>query len=996
MQNTKCPAVYRNLGLETFGNKKKVTEEMLKQFCKNDEYLYQKIRILLDLTDPESRKRFHPPYYDYTAKSFGYTTGEHDGKECFQFDNGGEYRFGVDFTTRDDDVFVKEGITYYNDETITNYDKMDGVEVLVTDSDEAGFVRILEVDQEEITEPGQQPIWSEPEEASSTTKQVTKKIGKAKLDSFCYGPYGAMKPNGWWYVGFDKDKNYNVKAKWKKNPYKEGIPTKCRAQTFTARHTGYITKVNINVITESNKKTASPFSCEIWKTKKGVPYGGPIARVEQTFKDSNAYSGAHIKTFKFGKKAVVTKGHKYAIVMRSPLSHEGACYRIAGWPRTCYTNYMKGSYYYGYAFQSLDNGKTWIRYDKNAYGKLHTSKSTMPIAFGFEVYVQPTKTTIKSKKKPATEKKIIGYEPIEKPTGEYRSVYSTGNHYVYFKLPVTNPIYQLTIDEGISENRGINGNEIYWDISYNGEDFNTNDLIDDSMGRGTGDYDLSNAKPTFVMVRANLFNTDKYQTPILRSVKFTVHTYPSRKAYVRSLPYCPESETMLPACIWSEVNADYEEENGASVKVDVIKETDAQQTFRIRTDTLQDLWEYYREFYSTQSIKEFSSDDAFRETIQKDEDFINHLKYDLEPSVYVISSYPSTHEKYFEYFESFELRNYPAYPMVSCNKVLGEMIMEVEDFKHSNFDPEHHIYLLTLNRDLSNDLLSIVFREPQNANVYDNESNNQEGVIEDVLIFDPDYTLEGGFNDGKDYAILDNKRTIVFNLFGENFSKHIVYDEVEIRIKCFKLSDGTLDTAEADTDYVDDEYSATQINITTGDVIELVLNMQDKAFEEHINYTVDYNNKLLTPRPSMRKDLSSSDLVVTYNPLWVRDLTSEVLPLKMDMWTEYFVVTDDYRDKDGNVVYTTRVAPRDNLREVVLFDDEDSLTRNELIEDIDFVVDYQKNKIVFDYPIENDTPITIRYTPNLTETSLSLGYRMDRNNDETQAYLYSNYFTTRT
>ena len=60
MANTKCPARYKNLGLETFGNKRKVTEEILKQLCKNDEYLYQQIRILLDSTDPETRKRFFP------------------------------------------------------------------------------------------------------------------------------------------------------------------------------------------------------------------------------------------------------------------------------------------------------------------------------------------------------------------------------------------------------------------------------------------------------------------------------------------------------------------------------------------------------------------------------------------------------------------------------------------------------------------------------------------------------------------------------------------------------------------------------------------------------------------------------------------------------------------------------------------------------------------------------------------------------------------------
>jgi len=979
MAKTKCPARYKNLGLETFGNKKKVTEEILKQFCKNDEYLYQQIRILLDLTDPESRKRFHPPNFENEIKSFGYVASEKDGKKCYKFDNGGDYNFGINFNTKDDDVIDINGTIYYNDESIIDFNRSEDVDILVTDNEENGYVRIHEDVEPTEVEDKSQPIYSP--EKKSTTIQTTKKVGSPKKDSYCYGPYGAMKPNGWWYVGFDKNKNYNIKSKWKKKPYTEGIPTKCRAQTFTARHTGYITKVNLNVITESNKKTASPFSCEIWKTKKGVPYGGPIARVEESFTDSNAYSGAHIRTFKFKKKAMVTKGHKYAIVMRSPLSHEGACYRIAGWPRTCYTNYMKGSYYYGYAFQSLDNGKTWLRYDKNAYGKLNASKSTMPIAFGFEVYVQPTKTKIKTK--PKSGKKLIGYEPttVETP------IYNVGDHYLYFNIPATNPITKLTIDE-----RGCGDVpeecEILWDISYDGDNFNNNHMIGD-VNNGAGDYDLSQDKPTFIVVRCNLKNTNKYKTPTLRSVHFLVETTATRKAYIRSLPYCPESETMLPACIWSEVNADYEQEDGADVKIDIIKEVEAQQTISIRKDTIEDLWDYYRAFYPTAQKSEFSDDDAFREEIQKDYEFRAFLKT-LEPPVYIISSYPSNHEKYFEYFDKIELLHYPAYPLLSCNKILGEAIIDVEDFEESNYNPPNTEYILKLNREVNSDLINIVFQEPQN------EDDKQEGVIETVLEYDENYTYvtdwtsrQTGFSSDKDYAFTQDKKGIIFNLNGANMQKHIVLGD-DGNIKCFKALDGTLDgnVVEGAEDVTEDGY--------TGNIIQLVINLRDTAYIEHMNYTVDYNTKSLIPKSSMRNNLSSCELLITYNPLWIRDLTSKDFPLKMDMWTETFVVSEEYMNADGKIEYTTKVAPRDNLREVVLWDDEDTLTRDELVEDIDFTVDYQKNKIVFEYPIAYDTPVTIRYTPNLTETSLSIGYRMDRENDTSQAYVYSNYFTTRT
>ena len=969
MANTKCPARYKNVGLETFGNKKKVTEELLKQFCKNDEYLYQQIRRLLDLTDPESRKRFHPPYFEDEIKSFGYSSGkDENNRPYYCFDNGGEYYFGVNFNTKDDKVTKINGITYYNDESIIDFNRCNGVDILITDSEENGYVRIhQEAEYDEVVTTNlDKPIYVD--EEKSTTIQSTQNVGSPVKDSYCYGPYGSMKPNGWWYVGFDINKNYNIKEEWKKQQYAEGIPSKCRAQTFTAQNTGYITQVNINVISESNKKSASPFSCEIWATKNGEPYGGPIARAEKSFTDSNAYVGAHIKTFNFDKKAVVTKGHKYAIVMRSPLSHRDSCYRIAGWARNCYTNYMQGTYFYGYAYSSTDNGKTWIKYDKNAYGKLNASYNTMPVAFGFEVFVQPTKNVPQK----TMEKTFVGYE--QEITQE--PVYLPGNHYIYFKIPTTNPIFKLTIDEGRCNNIGENGNEILWDISYDGEDFNNRDMIGE-VGNGAGNYDLSESTPTFLTVRCNLKNTDRHQTPTLRSVQFIVNTLPSRKAYVRSLSYCPESETMLPACIWSEVNANFKAEGDSTVKVDVVREYEAQQIFSIRKDTLDDLWDYYSDYYPTKKRSDFSSDDAFRERIQEDEDFIEHLKT-LEPPVYVISSYPIGDEDYFSYFEYIELLHYPAYPLLDCNKILGSKTLEVEDFKPSNYDPQNRVYIYNTGRDLSNDLINIVFQQPRN------ENNNQEGVIENMLIYDEDFDMTNfTFTDNKDYGLSDDKKMIVFNLNGENFLKNVVKKQ-NGEIKCFKIDDGTLDGVE---DVAEDGY--------TGDVVELVINLRDKSFNEHLNYDVDYNNKLLFPKQSMLKDLSSCELLISYNPLWVRDLTSDDLPLKMDLWTENFVVSDDFREND-EVVFYTRVAPRDNLREVVLWDEEDSLTREELEEDIDFVVDYQKNKITFKYPIKNDTPVTIRYTPNLTDTSLGIIYRLDRTDDTSQAYIYSNYFTTRT
>ena len=608
------------------------------------------------------------------------------------------------------------------------------------------------------------------------------------------------------------------------------------------------------------------------------------------------------------------------------------------------------------------------------------------------MYIQPTKTTIK-KTKGSTTKKKVGTTPRVVVDG-YRDTYDVGNHYIYFKLPVTNPIYQLTIDEGETQNTDVQGNQILWDISYNGDDFNNDFLIGD-MGNGAGNYDLSLVRPTFVTIRANLKNTNKYTTPILRSCQFIVHTDPAKKAYVRGLPYCPESETMLPACIWSEVNAKYESDEKVDVNIDIVREVEAQQNIRIRRDTLDDLWEYYSDYYPTKQKSDFT-DASFRIAIQKDTDFIEYLKT-LPVPVYVVSVYPFTNPNYYNYFIGIELRHFPAYPLLSCDKILGEETVKVEQFVDSNYDVNNTKYTLDMGRDLSSDMVNILFQQPTLPE--EGEEDRQEGVVENMLVYDSGYTDANGFTDNtKDYALTSDKRGIIFNLNGENFTKNVVF-ESNGQIKCFKLDDGTI---EGVPDVIEDDYhdpnivDADTVGLVAGDVVELAINLRDKSYTEHLNYDVDYNNKILIPKASMKKDLSKCDLLIKYNPLWVRDLTSDNLPLKMDLWVESFVMSDEYRTEDDKIVYYTKVAPRDNLREVVLWDDEETLIRNELEEDVDFVVDYQNNKIIFDYPIENDTPVTIRYTPNLTDTSLSIAYRMDRTDVNNQAYIYGNYFTTRT
>lgn len=942
-----CNATFTHINTSNFGDAKKVTEELLKMYCQNDEYLYNQIRKLLDLSDPESRKRFYPPYYDDELKSFGHVSGTHDNKNCYLFHDAGEHVYNVNFKSSDDGRVMIDNIVFDRDESIIDYDRTgDDINIFVDPVTGIGHATIAEV-VEEVQEPHQVTVFKDSTvtttEKTTVTKTTDVASGKAKLDSFCRGPYGAMAPNGWWYVGWVKEKNYSPKSAWKKAPYTKGIPALCRAQTFTARTTGWVTKVNLNLKAESTRRSVSPFSCEIWKCdKNGKPTGNALARVEKRFN----HTSGRIESFVFKKKVKLTKGHKYAIVMRSPLSTRDACYRTTGWPRTCYTNYKKGTYYYGDAYVSKDNGKSWIKYDKKAYGVLNSNVATTPIAFGFELYIQPTKP--KTSKQTVTQE-VQSITSVPEEETEYTMVehhyYPVGNHYIYFNIPSSEPIKFLHINNAESE---LDGQKILFDISYDGKEFSTENLISDTT-TGEGTYDLSEDKPCFVTVRCNLQNNSEIKTPDLQCVEFRVDTVAAKKMYIRTKPYYPESEQMLPACIWSEVNTSFDISNNVSGGVDIVREVEAQQRFIFKNDSVSDLGEYYEEYDPSFNLTDIN-DESFQELIQEDTDFIEYCKT-LEPPIYVLSMYPKTDERYYEYFTELDLPDYPAYPILGCKKLLGDIKIFPEDFTDDIYNSQNDTATIKTNYNLNSDLVNILFQQPE---------DNQEGMVETILQENVDYRLD--------------ENNIVFLLNGTNINKHL-NKKANGNIKNFKLNDGSNDLDE---------------NGEIINTIELLVNLQDGTYTEHMNYDIDYTNKKLIMKDSMRDNLSPGELLLSYNPLWVRDLQKDDFPLKMDLWTETFTAEENQQD------YTTRVAPRDNLREVVLYDDEDSENRIELEEDVDFEVNYQKNLIHFNQALSEGTPVTIRYTPNLTDTGLSLAYRFDREDENSNIYIYNNHFTTRT
>lgn len=634
---TNCPPNYKNIQCESFGNKRKITSQLLRQFCKNDAYLKEQIDLLWDATDPETRKRFYPPDYMDIENSFG--VGEHSltiaekgdyfiGNKAYNFNTIDKITYEFDFQLTNDNIspIYKDGdddcITINNDGLLDLENNYGEPKLEIVRTGETATLRPpLSLGTYEdihyysdkyatITE-----TTTQPKKYKKTIQKTVETLGKAKKDAHYYGANGNWHCNCHWYNGFDRTKNYNIKAKWKKDPYGEDknivkkygrIPSVCHAQTFKAQSNGKITKVSLHI--QGDKKAVSPCVVEIrTTTKKGYPTSKILARVEQKI------SGSNVAAFEFKKdKAQVKKGETYAIVIRSPFSHFEKCYRIGGWTTGCFSSASK---YYkdGSSFTSTDNGYTWHKNGKTSDTKSYGSHyydwgiNQPPVDFAFEVYVAPvSKKTIKkkvtkTKKDETTTKKKTYNKLVEAAHTEifsYQYVYFKENSYYMYLKPITcNPIDWFTIEDWYVQSNG--GNEFsdskYWHWEYYNPKQQEWVIIPDSLV----DFNNTNTNYTVLKLRCrcditkNTFgayvDTDETLTSEEESIitamqgqldntpldfmsrfKLTIGCKKPDHAYLRTKYYIPMQTEILGANIWSEIGVQAKTYGNATLDIDVI------------------------------------------------------------------------------------------------------------------------------------------------------------------------------------------------------------------------------------------------------------------------------------------------------------------------------------------------------------------------------------------------------------------------------------------
>ena len=173
-----------------------------------------------------------------------------------------------------------------------------------------------------------------------------------------------------------------------------------------------------------------------------------------------------------------------------------------------------------------------------------------------------------------------------------------------------------------------------------------------------------------------------------------------------------------------------------------------------------------------------------------------------------------------------------------------------------------------------------------------------------------------------------------------------------------------------------------------------------QTFGEWYSYVFDYTNNEIIFRREVLEKMVSGNLTVYYNPVFIKDLTTDEVGkhydengiesdgLVLDYFKESFVINADNVETRR---VQLRVQPVDTVRFVYLYKKEDMDEGKEPIElheDVDYTVDIYSKELVFEVNnvdgvstiLSLGDTLEVIYTPNLKSDSISLGYHAKRTN----------------
>lgn len=163
-------------------------------------------------------------------------------------------------------------------------------------------------------------------------------------------------------------------------------------------------------------------------------------------------------------------------------------------------------------------------------------------------------------------------------------------------------------------------------------------------------------------------------------------------------------------------------------------------------------------------------------------------------------------------------------------------------------------------------------------------------------------------------------------------------------------------------------------------------------FGEYYDYTVNYDSNILSFKSSGLSKIDIGNLNIQYNPIFIKDLENKDFPLCLDLFYETFTISS-LDIQNGYVELKTN--PLDPLRNVILSQGTDTI---ELQEDVDYSVDYDNKKLIFNNSniLNQGDILEIKYTPNLDDLGISIGYYLNRTDTSKNSKILPNYIEYKT
>lgn len=635
-----CPGdKYVNPGLTSFGEQKYVTADLLRLFCNNDEYLKKQVERLEYLTPPAVRKNFKPVPVD-VGKSYGYKIQQ----------NG--------------------NITFNNSTLKTLKYDFNDLSIVDTAKTTEGLYKSFLDGNRKVQHKFEVPLVTLDKGINKDTRNYSPWTIRDENDNIVSDD---MTCNEFWYIGFDRNRNYEVRPNWLINMLNGEIPGISRAQTFKAKASGLLENVVLNL--QGGTNTGMPLVVEIRKTELVdgvyVPVDSDKAHLAyQEVKFTNTNPG--VMSITFDHPCTVEENETYAIVLLSPLSHHSNCYAVGGWNKHCHADvYLDGN-----AFYSFNCGYTWIRYGKDEEVDYHQGKYA-PQDFAFQCHIR-----------------------------ELGTAYSTDTCYLYLKPIFDNPIKSVTLgaeDEGTTATAGYT---LRYEVSNDGVNWR-------AISNG-GTINFNNPVPV-LFVRA-IFKSNGSKTPCIESLSLTLSTDVPSEMYVRTPFYYPQLSGILGASVWGRLYAPFQCDPKTTCGVEIIREKEVMEHFIIIEPI--DLIRYTY-------IDGIEADEIEGKTAQQLKDYLTNKPSIVallkENNVYVIG-----------FITDFKFINKPAYPMINAflqPSAKGQSTIEYGEWYDYTIDYDEDI--LTLSQTNLNNLVKGTLTVTYNPIFIDNLTNDEVGLRED-------------------------------------------------------------------------------------------------------------------------------------------------------------------------------------------------------------------------------------------------------------------------